>query len=64
MIGNDMGLSVAGVYTTTKTFTMENFKHGWKNDMAANMATPFARGVLWRSSFLGRLKPLNKKLDL
>ena len=24
----------------------------------------FARGVLWRSSFLGNLKPLDKKLDL
>ena len=33
-------------------------------DMATNMATIFARGVLWRLSFLGNLKPSDKKLDL
>ena len=35
-----------------------------KSDMVTNMATLLARGVLWRSSFLGNLKPSDKKLDL
>ena len=43
---------------------MENFVHEWKNDMLANMATLFWRGVLWGSGFLGNLKALDKKLDL
>lgn len=34
------------------------------HDMDTNMATfVFARGVLWRSSFLGNFKPFDKKLD-
>jgi hypothetical protein len=53
-----MGSSLVGFYTTSNTFPMENFNHGWKNDMVANMATIFARGALQRSSFLGNLKPL------
>ena len=55
---------MAGMYTATKTSLVENFKHEWKNDMDANMANLFFRGVLWRSSFLGNLKPLDNKLDL
>ena len=35
-----------------------------ENDMVANMATIFAEGVIWKSSFLGNLEPSNKKLDL
>ena len=35
-----------------------------KNDMGANIATFLARGVLWRSSFWGNLKPSCKKLGL
>jgi hypothetical protein len=35
-----------------------------KNDMITNLATLFARGVLWRSSLLANLKPSDKKLDL
>jgi hypothetical protein len=43
---------------------VENFAHGWKNDMAANVATLFWRGVLQKSSFLGNLKASDKKLGL
>jgi hypothetical protein len=46
------------------TSLIENFNHGWKNDMVANMATFFARGVLWNSKFLSNLKPSGKKLGL
>ena len=35
-----------------------------KNDMDANVATLFRRGVLRRSNFLGDLKASDKKLDL
>ena len=35
-----------------------------KIGMVANMTTLFTRWVLWRSSFLGNLKPLDKKLGL
>jgi hypothetical protein len=63
MIGYRMS-QVARVHTMAKTSTMENFKHGCKNDIAPNMATLYARGVLWRSSCLGNLKPLDKKLGL
>ena len=63
MIGYEMGSSLAGVYTITKTFPVEIFRHEWKNDMDAIVATLFARGLLWRSSFLGNLKPSHKKLD-
>jgi hypothetical protein len=35
-----------------------------KNDMVANIATLFAMGVFQSSSFLGNLKPLDKKRDL
>jgi hypothetical protein len=35
-----------------------------KNDMAANMATLFAREVLHMPSFLGNREPFHKKLDL
>ena len=65
MIGHEISSSLVKVYTTTKTSSLKNFKDGCKNDMGANMATFFARGgVLQRSSFLGNLKPLGKKLDL
>jgi hypothetical protein len=43
---------------------MDNFMFGLKNDMVANMATRFARGVLRMSSFLGNLKPSDEKLNL
>ena len=64
MIGYEMDFSPTKVYTMAKTSLVKNFKDGWKNDMDANMATRFARGVLWKSRFLGNLKPLNKKLGL
>ena len=64
MIGYKIGSSPAGVYTMAKTSSMENFKNRWKIDVAINMATLFARGVLQRSSFSYNLKPLDKKLDL
>ena len=51
-------------YTMTKTSLVKNFKNGRINDMATNMATHFARGVLHRSSFLGNLKASDKILDL
>ena len=35
-----------------------------KTDMDANVATLLLRGVLRKSSFLGYLKALDKKLDL
>jgi len=64
MIGYQMGSSPVGVYTLAKTSSMKNSKHERNNDMDVNMATVFVRGVLWRSSFLVNLKPLNLKLDL
>ena len=51
-------------YTTAMTSPVENFKHGWKYDMGVNLATLFTKGILWRSSFLGNFKPLDKKLSL
>ena len=58
-----MGSSPAGVYTTVDTSPVENFNNGLKNGIVANMAT-FIGGVLQRSSFLGNLKPLYKKLGM
>ena len=57
MIGYKMGPSLAIVYTMSKIFMVKNFKHEWKNDIDANMAMNFARGVFQRSSLLGNLKP-------
>jgi hypothetical protein len=34
------------------------------NDMVVGVATLLAKGVLWRSGFLGNLKPAYKKLGL
>ena len=64
MIGYEMYSSPAGSYTTAKTSPVDNFKHGWNNDIAVNMNIIFARGVHWRSSVLGNLEPSNKKPDL
>ena len=65
MIGYEMGSSPAVVYTTPKTSMVEDFKHEWKNDMVVCQHGNFffARGVLWRSSLLGNLKPWEDKLD-
>ena len=41
MIGYEMGSSLSRVYTTAKISPVENFKHEWKNDMVATMATFF-----------------------
>ena len=46
-IGYKMGSSLARIYTTTKTSSVDNFKHRCKNYMVANMETLFTRGVLW-----------------
>ena len=46
----------------TKTSPLENIKHWWKNNMAINMATLYARGVIWMSNALDNFKPLNKNL--
>ena len=64
LIGSKMNHSSVGVYTASKTFPVDNFKHGWKNDMVVIMGAHFANGILHRSSFLGNLKPLDKKLGL
>ena len=64
MIDYGMGSLPAGVYIMTMTFSVHNFEHEWKNDVVVNTVTLFVRGVLWMSSFLGHLKPLNKKLNL
>jgi hypothetical protein len=64
MIGQKWDSCPVEVYTTVKNPPVENFAHGWKNDMAANVATLFWRGVLQRSSFLGNLKASDKKLGL
>ena len=37
-IGYEMGSSLVRVYTIANAFPVENFKHGWENDMAINMA--------------------------
>lgn len=44
-IGCKMGTCPAGVYTMAKSSLVENFKCGWKNDIAANIAAFFVRGV-------------------
>jgi hypothetical protein len=64
MIGYIMGFSSFVVYARAWNSPVVNGKHGWKNDMVANMATFFCSGSSMRSSFLGNLKPLDKKLDL
>ena len=52
------------VYTTAKTCPVENFKHRRKNDIVTNIATfVLLGGVFQKSSFLGNLKPSDKKLD-
>jgi hypothetical protein len=57
-----MSSSLAEVYIMVKTSLMDKFKHKWKkNDMASNMVTLFDSGALWRSSFLGNLKPSDQK---
>ena len=65
VFGYEICSSLVGVYTMVKTFSVENFKHGRKNDMVVNMATfihfIFVRGILWRSNFSGNFKPLDKK---
>jgi hypothetical protein len=60
MIGYEIDSSPVRGSTTDKTSLVENFKNGCKNDMA----TIFGREILRRSSFLGNLKPSNKKLGL
>ena len=64
MIGQEWDSSLVEVYTTVKNPLVENFAYGWKNDMATNVATFFWKGVLWRSSFMGNIKALVKKLGL
>jgi hypothetical protein len=64
MIGQELESCPVEVYTTIKNLPVENFAHGWNNDMVAKMATFFWRRVVWRSSFLGNLKTLDKKLGL
>ena len=59
-----MGPSPAKVYTTPKTFLVENFKHECKNDMVINVATFFAGGVFWKTNFLDNLKSFDKKPDI
>jgi len=56
------GSSLVGVYIANKNSLVENFKHGRKPDIVANMATFLARTFLWRSSFVGNPEPLDKKL--
>ena len=63
MIAYEIGSSTAMVYIRVKT-RWRNFKHGWQNDMDLNMATLSIRGVHMRSSFLGNLKPSDKKSGL
>ena len=46
MIGYKMGSSLGRGSITVKTFLVETFKYGWKNDMDANTATLFPREVL------------------
>ena len=63
-VGYKMESSSASAHTTTKTYRVENFKHGYKNDMVANMATLLLAGFLHRSRFSGNLKLSNNKLVL
>lgn len=56
-----------GFTSQPRYFQWRSSSTNGKNDMATNMATFLffcARGVLWRSNFLGNLEPLNKKLGL
>ena len=53
MVGYDMSVSLAGGYVVAEVLGMEDFEHGWRNDVVVEMAAFFlARGVLWWSSFL------------
>lgn len=61
VIDHIMGLSLVGIYIMDKTSSVENFKQIWKNDIVANIATFFARGIRWWSSFLGNIKSSYKK---
>ena len=60
LIGQEWYCCRVVVYTMAKKPLVENFVHGCKDDMA----TLWWRGVLCRSSFLGNLKTLDKKLGL
>jgi hypothetical protein len=64
MIGQEWDSFLVYIYTTVNSPPVENFAHGWKNDMSTNVVILFWRGVLRRSSFLGNLKALDKKLGL
>jgi len=62
MIGHEIGSSPVRVYTTFKTSSLKNFKHGWENDMGANMATLFARGgVSPKVKLLGQPQTLKEE---
>ena len=39
-IGYEMGPTLAGVYTMTKTYMVDNFKDGWKLDMSIFRSMP------------------------
>ena len=43
IVGYEMEILMVGVYTTAKTFAVENFKHGRNHDMVVNMTTLLAR---------------------
>ena len=55
-----MGSSQTMIYIVANTSPVENFKHGWKNDTDANMATFFSSC----ENFLGIVKPSDNKLGL
>ena len=63
-IGYEIGSSLAGVYTTSKTFSREPQAWTKNNNMIGNMAMLFAWGTFRWSSFLDNLKPLDKKLGI
>jgi hypothetical protein len=64
MIGYKMGSSPIKVYITAKNFRVENIKHGLKHGMVNQHNNTFAKGVFYKSSFLGNLTPLENKLGL
>ena len=64
LIGQEWHFCLVVVHIAVKSPLVENFVHGWQNDMVTNVATLLGRGVLWRSSFLGNLKILDKRLGL
>jgi hypothetical protein len=61
MIGQEWDSCPVEVYATVKNPVVENFAHGWKNDMAANVATLFLKRGSPEVKFLGQPQSLGQE---